>query len=339
MPDDLVMKKKHERRFLEQLFDSKSLEEFPLPVTIKTELRGYQQDGVKWLAFLNRYKLHGILCDDMGLGKTLQTICIVASDHFHKSKKDELVSLVICPPTLTGHWVDETKRFCDHLDPLHYTGVPVERTKLQNQVRYHNLVIASYEVVRNDITFFSKIKWNYCVLDEGHVIRNGKSKTSQSVKTLIANHRLILTGTPIQNNVLELWSLFDFLIPGFLGSEQEFTIRYTKPILASRDAKSSSKEQEMGLVAMNALHKQVLPFMLRRMKEDVLKDLPPKIVQDYYCDLSPLQLELYEDFAKSKAKKVAESSIINLNDDADKNSSSNKASHVFQVSSHLHFIF
>jgi len=302
MPDDLVMKKKHERRFLEQLFDSKSLEEFPLPVTIKTELRGYQQDGVKWLAFLNRYKLHGILCDDMGLGKTLQTICIVASDHFHKSKKDEerLVSLVICPPTLTGHWVDETKRFCDHLDPLHYTGVPVERTKLQNQVRYHNLVIASYEVVRNDITFFSKIKWNYCVLDEGHVIRNGKSKTSQSVKTLIANHRLILTGTPIQNNVLELWSLFDFLIPGFLGSEQEFTIRYTKPILASRDAKSSSKEQEMGLVAMNALHKQVLPFMLRRMKEDVLKDLPPKIVQDYYCDLSPLQVIFYHNFKFKK---------------------------------------
>jgi len=354
MPASLIEKKLHERKFLEQLFDSKSLEEYPVPIPINAKLRSYQQDGVKWLAFLNRYKLHGILCDDMGLGKTLQAICIVASDHFnkvkeaeqsddHKAKKStktsttrQLVSLVVCPPTLTGHWVEETKRFCEHLDPLHYTGAPNERVKLQDEISKHNMVVASYEVVRNDISFFKKIKWNYCVLDEGHIIRNGKSKTSQAVKSLYAQHRLILTGTPIQNNVLDLWSLFDFLIPGFLGTEQEFTVRYTKPIVASRDAKSSSKEQELGLLAMKALHRQVLPFMLRRMKEDVLKDLPPKIIQDYYCDLSPLQIELYEDFAKSKAKKVAESNIKGFNDDeVDKSAASNRTTHVFQALQYL----
>lgn len=162
--------------------------------------------------------------------------------------------------------------------------------------------MASYDVVRNDIDFFRNIKFNYCILDEGHVIKNGKTKLSKAVKQLTANYRIILSGTPIQNNVLELWSLFDFLMPGFLGTERQFAARYGKPILASRDARSSSREQEAGVLAMDALHRQVLPFLLRRMKEDVLQDLPPKIIQDYYCTLSPLQVQLYEDFAKSRAK-------------------------------------
>nr|CAB3226362.1 TATA-binding protein-associated factor 172 [Phallusia mammillata] len=341
MPSSLLERKATERRFLEQLFDNRALDSYQIPITINAKLRTYQEDGVKWLAFLNRYKLHGILCDDMGLGKTLQTICIVASDHFYKMQKlkqsscRHLVSLVVCPPTLTGHWVEEVSKFCDHLVPLHYAGNPQERARLQDKVKSHNLVIASYEVVRNDVTFFSKLEWNYCVLDEGHAIRNGKSKISQCVKTLVSNHRLILTGTPIQNSVLELWSLFDFLVPGFLGSEQEFNARFTKPILASRDAKNSSKEQEEGVIAMEALHRQVLPFMLRRMKEDVLKDLPPKIIQDYYCDLSPLQLQLYEDFAKSQARKDAETSISKVDDEIDQRSVTKDASHVFQALQYL----
>ena len=108
------------------------------------------------------------------------------------------------------------------------------------------MLIASYEVVRNDIDFFSQIKWNFVVLDEGHIIRNSKTKLSRAVKQLQCNHRLILSGTPIQNNVLELWSLFDFLMPGYLGSERHFQMRFGRPILQSRDAKSSSKEQEAG---------------------------------------------------------------------------------------------
>ncbi|XP_049802115.1 TATA-binding protein-associated factor 172 [Schistocerca nitens] len=308
----LAEQKERERIFLEQLFNPKSIQDYKIPVPIKADLRSYQQSGVNWLAFLNKYKLHGILCDDMGLGKTLQSICILAGDHYFRSQRYKLTmspdcaplpSLVICPPTLTGHWVYEVEKFLtkDFLNPLQYTGPPAERERLRSKVKTHNLIVASYDIVRKDIDFFSSIKWNYCILDEGHIIKNGKTKASKAVKQLVANHRLILSGTPIQNNVLELWSLFDFLMPGFLGTEKQFTARYSKPILASRDPKSSPKEQEAGALAMEALHRQVLPFLLRRMKEDVLQDLPPKITQDYYCDLSPLQQELYEDFARSKA--------------------------------------
>jgi TATA-binding protein-associated factor len=167
-----------------------------------------------------------------------------------------------------------------------------------------DIVITSYDICRNDADILKPINWNYCVLDEGHLIKNSKSKTSQAVKQFQSNHRLILSGTPIQNNVLELWSLFDFLMPGFLGTEKVFQERFAKPIAASRFAKSSSKEQERGALAIEALHKQVLPFLLRRLKEEVLDDLPPKILQNYYCDLSELQRNLFDDFTKRQGKEI-----------------------------------
>ncbi|CAI9571309.1 unnamed protein product, partial [Staurois parvus] len=193
MSNELIKLKARERNFLEQLLDGKKLENYTIPVPIKAELRKYQQDGVNWLAFLNKYKLHGILCDDMGLGKTLQSICILAGDHCHRSQEYNgnksadcmpLPSLVVCPPTLTGHWVDEVGKFCpkEYLNPLHYTGPPTERARLQHQVKRHNLIVASYDVVRNDIDFFRNMKFNYCILDEGHVIKNGKTKLSKAVK-------------------------------------------------------------------------------------------------------------------------------------------------------------
>lgn len=301
---ELQQRKIRDREFLDYLFTPKSIPDYKVPVTLSVELRSYQQAGVNWLWFLNKYNLHGILCDDMGLGKTLQAICILAGDHYqrHINKATPLPSLVICPPTLTGHWVYEVEKFINKsniLRPLHYVGLPIGREKLRCHIGSCNLVVASYDTVRKDIDFFSTMHWNYCVLDEGHIIKNGRTKSSKAIKMLKAKHRLILSGTPIQNNVLELWSLFDFLMPGFLGTEKQFIARYSRPILASRDSKSSSKEQEAGVLAMEALHRQVLPFLLRRVKEDVLTDLPPKITQDLLCELSPLQERLYEDFSRT----------------------------------------
>lgn len=244
----------------------------------------------------------------MGLGKTLQSICILASKHFERAERYKatkspdsvhLPSLIVCPPTLTGHWYYEIQKYVDNLRPIMYVGSARDRQRLLSKLDNYDVVITSYEVVRNDIANLQTIDWHYCVLDEGHIIKNAKTKLTRAVKLIRAHHRLILSGTPIQNNVLELWSLFDFLMPGFLGSEHSFNERFSKPILSNRDGKS--KNGEAAALALEALHKQVLPFLLRRLKEDVLNDLPPKIIQDYYCELSDLQKSLYDEFSKSNA--------------------------------------
>ncbi|WWC90834.1 uncharacterized protein L201_005771 [Kwoniella dendrophila CBS 6074] len=311
---ELLAKRDEERKFLMQLLDGSKAEQYQIPVKVEADLRQYQKDGVSWLAFLAKYQLHGILCDDMGLGKSLQSICIIASKHHerasrHASTKSvdtaHLPSMIVCPPTLTGHWYHEILKFTPHLKPMQYVGNASERSILRSRIRYHDVIITSYESVRSDITELTKFNFLYCVLDEGHIIKNAKTKLSVAVKQIKAQHRLLLSGTPIQNNVLELWSLFDFLMPGFLGSERVFNDRFSKPILVDREGKATPKEREAASSALEALHKQVLPFLLRRLKEDVLHDLPPKIIQDYYCELSSVQKHLYDEFSKSQAAQEA----------------------------------
>ncbi|KAI9179324.1 TATA-binding protein-associated factor mot1 [Blastocladiella emersonii ATCC 22665] len=327
-PAHLVAQRAAERAFLGQLLGTTPIEPYTVPVALRADLRAYQRDGVAWMMFLNRYKLHGILCDDMGLGKTLQTIAVLSSHHHHVNGG---LSLVVCPSTLTGHWVHEIHRYSPNLSAMCYTGSVAERRKLAAQVAAglapRTVVVTSYEVLRNDVDVFRGVAWEYCVLDEGHVIRNAKTKATRACKAVRARHRLVLTGTPIQNNVLELWSLFDFLMPGFLGTEAQFSERFSRPILASRDAKKSSAEQERGVRALRDLHRQVLPFTLRRLKEDVLDDLPPKIIQDYYCDLSPLQASMYRDVVEGSSSAASTGSGAATDGDAD----GSKKKHVFQV--------
>ncbi|CZS93128.1 probable MOT1-transcriptional accessory protein [Rhynchosporium graminicola] len=315
LSQELLKGRDRERTFIAQLLDPHKVEPFNIPVAIKAELRSYQQEGVNWLNFLNKYHLHGILCDDMGLGKTLQTLCIVASDHHNRAEEfsktgspdaRRMPSLIVCPPTLSGHWQMEINTYAPFLTCTAYVGPPADRARLQGQLGKTDIVITSYDICRNDADLLTAMNWNYLVLDEGHLIKNPRAKVTMAVKKLLSNHRVILSGTPIQNNVLELWSLFDFLMPGFLGTEKVFLDRFAKPIAASRYSKSSSKEQEAGALAIEALHKQVLPFLLRRLKEEVLDDLPPKILQNYYCDLSDLQKKLFEDFTKKEGKTLAE---------------------------------
>lgn len=162
----------------------------------------YQQQGINWLAFLKRSKLHGILCDDMGLGKTLQASAIVASDiaeHRTPIGNDDLLpSLIICPSTLVGHWAFEIEKYIEDpvISSLQYVGSA--RMLLRANLCEYNVIITSYDVVRQDIQYLGKLLWNYCILDEGHIIQNAKSKVTLAVKQLKAQHRLILSGTPIQ---------------------------------------------------------------------------------------------------------------------------------------------
>ncbi|KAJ3196679.1 btaf1 RNA polymerase II, B-TFIID transcription factor-associated, 170kDa [Irineochytrium annulatum] len=347
MDPEMVKMKAEERKFMAQLV-GKTVDSFEVPKGIKADLRPYQKDGVSWLAFLNRYGLHGILCDDMGLGKTLQSICILASDHYLRAEKfaktgspdsAHTPSLVVCPPTLTGHWQSEILEYAGEvLRPMIYVGGPAERARHRSNISKNDVIITSYDILRNDIDELGHLDWNYCILDEGHVIKNAKTKLTKAVKSVRCMKRLILSGTPIQNNVLELWSLFDFLMPGFLGTEQQFNVRFGKPILASRDAKSSSSEQEKGALALEALHKQVLPFLMRRMKEDVLHDLPPKIIQDYYVDLSDLQKRLYEDFGKTQGSAMAKADLgtaVEGKKDAKGKGKAGTGTHVFQALQYL----
>ncbi|BDA40363.1 TATA-binding protein-associated factor 172 [Coccomyxa sp. Obi] len=326
--------------FLSQLLDNTKVDEYTLPVEIRGELRSYQRAGISWLAFLRRCGLHGVLADDMGLGKTLQATAIVAACQVEQ-KRDGLPhkpSLIVCPPTLVGHWPHEIAKFVgeDVLSVVQYEGTPPARCALRERSRAADVVVMSYETLRADADWTSANPWAYCVLDEGHVIRNPKSKLAQAVKRVIAQHRLILSGTPIQNNVLELWALFDFLMPDFLGSHAAFHARYGRALAASRGSKAGSPEAQAGLLAMEGLHKQVMPFILRRTKDAVLKDLPPKILQDVYVEPSALQKRLYEDFSQSSAsREVATLVTADDTDTSGRDEQATKAPHVFQALQYL----
>lgn len=184
----------------------------------------YQQEGINWLAFLKRFKLHGILCDDMGLGKTLQASAIVASDIAERRASNSIEeihpSLIICPSTLVGHWAFEIEKFIDVslMSTLQYVGSAQDRIALREQFDKHNVIITSYDVVRKDADYLGQLLWNYCILDEGHIIKNSKSKITVAVKQLKAVHRLILSGTPIQVdlNLRIHKKLFNFSMPNKL---------------------------------------------------------------------------------------------------------------------------
>lgn len=336
------------RVFLGQLLGTHPRQHYEMPVPIGdgVALRKYQQECLDWLAFLNRYGLHGALCDDMGLGKTLMTLCMLAGDRASKlqpsQNPDSAViscpSLVVCPGTLGAHWIQEAERFFPAaLSPVcMYLGSPRVRSRIraEKDIAACALVVTSYEVLANDLEYFERLNLSYLVLDEGHVIKNPKTRVARAVRSLNPQHRLVLTGTPIQNSVLELWALFDFLMPGFLGSEKTFKETYAKPILASRSTECTEADKERGIVATEALHRQVLPFVMRRLKDDVLSELPPKIMQDYFCSLTPLQVQLYEDFSRS-AGPQGSTGPAGAGSNADGASSKESGSHIFKLLSYL----
>ena len=302
--------------FLEALLDNSKVEDFVLPFECRRVLRPYQQEGVNWLAFLRRFKLHGALCDDMGLGKTLQSTCILAATVVERRRAGLpfLPALVVCPPTLVGHWAHEINEYVAEstLKPLEYHGSPADRAALRPRIDRGDadVVIMSYDSLRSDAdALLTNRSWCYCILDEGHAIRNPKSRVTQAVKRVRAENRLLLSGTPIQNDVVELWSLFDFLMPGFLGTEKEFGRAYGVAAARSAAAKKGGGLTEQGALATGRLHKQVMPFVMRRTKDEVLKDLPPKIIQDVYVDLSPMQKRLYDAFEGSAAKTDVEAVV------------------------------
>lgn len=270
-------------------------------------LRPYQQEGINWLVFLAKHGLNGILADDMGLGKTLQALSAVAATV--KTSGTCHPSIIICPATLVKHWIYEAGHFFPaDLHPISYEEFNACSMKRNGIVP---LLVISYSKFYSNATNIIKRQWHYCILDEGHVIRNPKSKISLKLRENIqAAHRIILTGTPIQNNVQDLWCLFDFLMPGFLYSHEEFRNKFEKQISKSPKELKFTTDGSGGSKAMQKLHERILPFILRRTKAQVLKELPDKLIQDIVCEMSPIQSSLYN--------------ILLENDEDDKTSSFSK---------------
>ncbi len=266
---------------------ARSLQEAPDPEnlnipseSLEKTLRDYQKEGVAWLAMLESNGFHGILADEMGLGKTIQALTILLRRI--RNNKIRKPSLVVCPTSLVENWFLEAKKFIPDLNVVTIEGA--DRLPTLQRLKNFDLAITSYALLRRDIEEYNKFKFDYLVLDEAQHIKNPQTANAKTCKSLQAEHRLILTGTPIENSLREIWSLFDFLQPGMLGTQKHFHERYE---LAASPDEEVDRAQELA--------RQIRPFILRRTKIEVCKQLPPKIEQIVYCELDKPQRKLYTD--------------------------------------------
>ena len=274
----------------QQMLGNKEVKVSPLPKVIHATLRKYQKSGVHWLERLRKMFLSGILADDMGLGKTLQAI--ITLTQFHESNPKEL-SLVVCPTSLIYNWKEEFYKFNPGLKVLPVDGTPAQRKKILEKKNKYDVLITSYSLLQKDVPTYDKTTFGYIILDEAQHIKNRSTRNAKSVKMIQAVHRLILTGTPIENSLEELWSLFDFLMPGFLSTYERFIEKYIRLV-------DEEKKKQLAI-----LQRKVAPFILRRMKKDVLKDLPPVSNILYHCHLSKTQRELYNSYAASAREELS----------------------------------
>ncbi len=243
-----------------------------LPAYLQTVLRSYQKAGYAWLRMLMKYHLHGILADEMGLGKTIQALSVLAE------APPDSVSLVICPKTLLYNWAAEIEKFHTNIPHCVYEGNRAERLQLLQNPNVR-LFIISYSLVSNDIAQLAKMKFKWIVLDEAQQIKNITAQRTHAIKKLNADYRLCLSGTPIENDLTELWSIMDFLMPGYLGNYKRFRKEFAIETPSAENRKR--------------LNRAVAPFILRRIKRDVLFELPDKQEQISWCKFSPVQEKTY----------------------------------------------
>ncbi len=278
------------KKIQEQMMGLRSIKSTPIPKEIKAELRNYQKEGIEWLERLRSMHLNGILADDMGLGKTLQAIVAITQN---KINNPEAISLVVCPTSLLYNWQEEISRFNPKLTILVIDGIPAQRKKLLVKIDKYDVIITSYSLLQKDVETYKKRIFDYVILDEAQHIKNRGTRNAQSVKLLQSVFKLILTGTPVENSLAELWSLFDFLMPGLLSTYERFVEKYV------RDSGHTHKGN------MEKLKKKVSPFILRRMKADVLDDLPPVSEIVYHTQLSEVQQDLYKSYADSAREELS----------------------------------
>lgn len=267
--------------------------EYQVPEGIQGKLRGYQKTGFKWLKSLASYGFGGILADDMGLGKTLQVLTFLLSEKTDTAQP----SLVIAPTSLVYNWEEEVQKFAPSLRALVISGDPKERAMQLEEIDEVDLVVTSYALLKRDIKFYEKSKFLYCFLDEAQHVKNPNTLNAKTVKKIRAKNYFALTGTPIENTLTELWSIFDFIMPGYLQNHKTFTSKFEQPIVKNQDKQ-----------ALSELSRHIKPFIMRRMKKAVLKELPEKIESKLSCEMTAQQSKLYTAWAL-QAKKELETEI------------------------------
>ncbi len=277
------------RQRLLQLANKDYLPEIPIPKGLNATLRDYQHEGLNWLQFLRQNHFGGVLADDMGLGKTVQTLA-----HLQYEKEQGRLNkacLIIAPTSLVGNWQAEAKRFTPDLKLLVFHG----SDRYQDDFDAYDIVVSTYGLVQRDKSRFLDYQFYYLILDESQFIKNARTKTTQIIQQIPAVHRLCLTGTPLENHLGELWSLFHFLMPGLLGDSRQFRQWFKTPI-----------EKHADVERRHLLANRIKPFILRRNKNEVAKELPPKTEMTHRIKITGAQRDLYEAIRMSMEKKVRE---------------------------------
>lgn len=259
------------------LLSFKEIENVNLPKGINASLRAYQKEGLNWLHFLKKMKWGGILADDMGLGKTLQMICLLQGT----VKDSKLANLIVVPTTLLFNWKAELEKFAPKLNAHFHYGLNRENDK--SIFKKHQIIITTYGTMTRDIEFLTSYKFNYIVIDESQAIKNPNSQRYKASALLKANAKIALTGTPIENNTFDLYAQMNFVNPGFLGTMKSFKDNYSLPIDRDGDKDAAAELQKM-----------ISPFLLRRTKEQVATELPPKTEDILYCEMLPVQQKIYD---------------------------------------------
>lgn len=275
-------------RKLERLRDFETIDEYDIPSRFQGTLRPYQHAGYNWLRFLNEFKFGGCLADDMGLGKTVQTLALLA---YEMEQNPGFTSLLVMPTSLIYNWELEARKFTPDLKILVYSGT--QRIKDPWRFGEFDLVLTSYGIARLDINVLKEFFFNYVILDESQSIKNPSSNVSVAVNQLKSKQKLILTGTPVENGTMDLWSQMNFVNPGLLGTQNSFKKQFLQPIEKEHDATKSQK-----------LHAMIKPFILRRMKSQVATDLPEKVINVKYSAMSPAQEKIYEEIKSYYREKI-----------------------------------
>ena len=281
------------KQIIKESNSKKPIEEIELPKLKKYEFRNYQRDGIFWLEFLKKYNFGGILADEMGLGKTLQTLSVL---NMNNTKPH----IVVCPKSLIFNWENEVKKYFPKMKTLVISQTSKKREELIKNSKGYNILITSYSMLQKDYKVYDEcnIEFDYMVLDEAHYIKNMKTLSSKAVKTLNVNRKIILTGTPLENKLEELYGLFDIIMPNYLGKYNEFR----------RDF--SSKIERNDKVSLEILRSKIRPFILRRTKEEVLKELPKKQEQIVFNEMTNKQKVVYNEIlnrVKEETDRIIES--------------------------------